>query len=187
MKTIARRLLAPLVAALLVAGAAAAQTPTLASRLVGHWSLVSVAIGDQKTYGADPKGSMFFDAAGHYAVIVVAATAPAAPARSPISANIRSTKRRASCRCTSTPATAPARRARRKAARAARRRRADLAQRPRVERPGRGDAGVEARRLAGRRDPPSTGAAVQNDSAISAPISLWTALRASVDAVDPVK
>jgi hypothetical protein len=74
MKTIARRLLAPLVATLLVAGAAAAETPTLASRLVGHWSLVSVAIGDQKTYGADPKGSMFFDAAGHYAVVVVPAS-----------------------------------------------------------------------------------------------------------------
>jgi hypothetical protein len=73
MKTIARRLLAPLVAALFVAGAAAAQTPTLASRLVGHWSLVSVAIGDQKPYGADPKGSMFFDAAGHYSVVVVGA------------------------------------------------------------------------------------------------------------------
>ena len=109
MKTIARRLLAPLVAALLVAGAAAAETPTLASRLVGHWSLVSVAIGDQKPYGAEPKGSMFFDAAGHYSVVVVAA--PAAPARSPISANTRSTNRPAPCRCTSTPATAPARRA----------------------------------------------------------------------------
>jgi len=71
MKTIALRLLAPFVAALLFAGAAAAETPTLASRLVGHWSLVSVAIGDQKPYGADPKGSMFFDAAGHYAIIVV--------------------------------------------------------------------------------------------------------------------
>jgi hypothetical protein len=72
MKTIARRLLAPLVAALLVAGAAA-QSPTLASRLVGHWSLVSVAIGDQKPYGANPQGSMFFDAAGHYAIVVVGA------------------------------------------------------------------------------------------------------------------
>jgi hypothetical protein len=71
MKTIARRLLAPLVAALLFAGAAAAQTPSLAGRLVGHWSLVSVAIGDQRPYGADPKGSMFFDAAGHYSVVVV--------------------------------------------------------------------------------------------------------------------
>ena len=73
MKTIVRRLLAPLVAALIVAGAAAAETPTLASRLVGHWSLVSVAIGDQRTYGAEPKGSMFFDAGGHYSVVVVAA------------------------------------------------------------------------------------------------------------------
>ena len=73
MKTIACRMLAPLVAALIVVGAAAAQTPTLASRLVGHWSLVSVAIGDQRTYGVEPKGSMFFDAAGHYSVIVVAA------------------------------------------------------------------------------------------------------------------
>ena len=73
MKTIARHLLAPLVAALLFAGAAAAETPTLASRLVGHWSLVSVAIGGQKPYGADPQGSMFFDAAGHYSVVVVAA------------------------------------------------------------------------------------------------------------------
>ena len=73
MKTPARRLLAPLAAALLVVGAAAAQTPSLASRLVGHWNLVSVAIGDQRPYGADPRGSMFFDAAGHYAVIVVGA------------------------------------------------------------------------------------------------------------------
>ena len=73
MKTIACRMLAPLVAALIVVGAAAAQTPTLASRLVGHWSLVSVAVGDQETYGAEPKGSMFFDAAGHYSVIVAGA------------------------------------------------------------------------------------------------------------------
>ena len=73
MKTIACRMLAPLVAALIVVGAAAAQTPTLASRLVGHWSLVSVAIGEQRPYGADPKGSMFFDAAGHYSVVVVGA------------------------------------------------------------------------------------------------------------------
>jgi hypothetical protein len=70
MKTPARRLLAPLAAALLVVGAAAAQTPSLAGRLVGHWSLASVAIGDQRPYGADPKGSMFFDAAGHYSVVV---------------------------------------------------------------------------------------------------------------------
>jgi hypothetical protein len=66
-------LLAPLVAALLVAGAAPAQSPTLASRLVGHWSLVSVAIGDQNPYGTNPQGSMFFDAAGHYSMVVVGA------------------------------------------------------------------------------------------------------------------
>jgi hypothetical protein len=71
MKTIARRLLTPLLAALFVAGAAAAETPTPANRLVGHWSLVSVAIGGQKPYGADPQGSMFFDVAGHYAVVVI--------------------------------------------------------------------------------------------------------------------
>lgn len=65
------RFLAPFAAALVVAaGAAGAQTPTLASRLVGHWSLVSVAIGGQQPYGADPKGSMFLDAAGHYSVVV---------------------------------------------------------------------------------------------------------------------
>jgi hypothetical protein len=71
MKTIVRCLLAPLVSALIVVGAATAEPPTLASRLVGHWSLVSVTIGDQKPYGADPKGSMFFDAAGDYAIVVV--------------------------------------------------------------------------------------------------------------------
>jgi hypothetical protein len=73
MKTIVRSLLAPFAVALLLAGAAAAQTTSLASRLVGHWSLVSVAIGDQRPYGADAKGSMFFDAAGHYSVVVVGA------------------------------------------------------------------------------------------------------------------
>lgn len=73
METIARRLLASLAAALFFAGAAAAETPSLASRLVGHWSLVSVAIGGQQPYGADPRGSMFFDAGGHYAIVVVGA------------------------------------------------------------------------------------------------------------------
>jgi len=72
MRTCAR-LLAPLVAALVLAGAAAAQTPGLASRLIGHWSLVSVTIGDQQPYGASPKGSLFFDAGGHYSVIVAGA------------------------------------------------------------------------------------------------------------------
>jgi hypothetical protein len=70
METIVRCLLAPFAMTLLLAGAAAAQTPSLASRLIGHWSLVAVAIGDQRPYGAEPKGSMFFDAAGHYAIVV---------------------------------------------------------------------------------------------------------------------
>ena len=69
MRTIARRFAATL-AALMVAGAAFAQSPTLAGRLVGHWSLASVAIGGQQPYGASPQGSMFFDAAGHFSIIV---------------------------------------------------------------------------------------------------------------------
>jgi hypothetical protein len=72
MRTIACRV-AALLAVAVFAGAALAQTPTLASRLVGHWSLVSVAIGGQKTYGAAPQGSMFFDAGGHYSVVIVGA------------------------------------------------------------------------------------------------------------------
>jgi hypothetical protein len=70
MKTIACRA-AVLLAACLVVGAAFAQAgPTLASRLVRHWSLASVAIGGQRPYGAKPQGSMFFDAAGHYSVVI---------------------------------------------------------------------------------------------------------------------
>jgi hypothetical protein len=64
---------ASLLVGLLLASSAFAQTPTLASRLVGHWSLVSVAIGGQQTYGAAPQGSMFFDAAGHYSVVIAGA------------------------------------------------------------------------------------------------------------------
>ena len=73
MKTIARHG-AALLAACSIASAAFAQAgPTLASRLVGHWSLVSVAIGGQQSYGAAPQGSMFFDAGGHYAVVIASA------------------------------------------------------------------------------------------------------------------
>jgi hypothetical protein len=73
MMTIARRATAFL-AVCLVAGAAFAQTaPTLASRLVGHWSLVSVAVGGQQPYGAAPQGSMFFDAAGHFSTVIAGA------------------------------------------------------------------------------------------------------------------
>lgn len=67
------RRVASLLALCIFAGAALAQTPTLASRLVGHWTLASVAIGGQQSYGAAPQGSMFFDAAGHFSVIVASA------------------------------------------------------------------------------------------------------------------
>ena len=78
MGTIAHRAAALLAACLIAgaslfaAGAASAQSPgpALASRLVGHWSLVSAAIGDQHPYGPGPQGSMFFDAAGHFSVVV---------------------------------------------------------------------------------------------------------------------
>jgi hypothetical protein len=72
MRTIARTG-AALLAGLLLASSAFAQTATLASRLVGHWSLVSVAIGGQQPYGAAPQGSMFFDPAGHYSVVIAGA------------------------------------------------------------------------------------------------------------------
>jgi hypothetical protein len=39
--------------------------------LVGHWQLVSVSVNGRVPYGADPHGSMFLDAAGHFSVIVV--------------------------------------------------------------------------------------------------------------------
>jgi hypothetical protein len=50
-----------------------AQTPakSINDQLVGHWQLVSVIINGDTSYGANPKGSMFFDAAGHYAAIVL--------------------------------------------------------------------------------------------------------------------
>ena len=69
MRTIACRV-AALLALCVLAGAALAQTSTLASRLVGHWSLVSLAIGGQQPYGAAPQGSMFLDAGGHYSVVI---------------------------------------------------------------------------------------------------------------------
>lgn len=50
-----------------------AQTPakSLKDQLVGHWQLVSVTINDRTPYGANPQGSMFLDAGGHYSVIVI--------------------------------------------------------------------------------------------------------------------
>lgn len=43
----------------------------LKERLVGHWQLVSVTVGERTPYGAAPKGSMFLDAGGHVSVIVI--------------------------------------------------------------------------------------------------------------------
>jgi hypothetical protein len=50
-----------------------AQTPakSLKDQLVGHWQLVSVTIGNRTPYGPDPQGSLFFDATGHYSLIVI--------------------------------------------------------------------------------------------------------------------
>jgi hypothetical protein len=50
-----------------------AQTPakSIKDQLVGHWQLTSVTINDAAPYGATPQGSMFLDAAGHYAIIVL--------------------------------------------------------------------------------------------------------------------
>jgi hypothetical protein len=58
-----------------IASGALAQTQgkTLEAQLVGHWRLVSVSVDGATPYGPDPAGSMFLDAGGHYAVIVVTA------------------------------------------------------------------------------------------------------------------
>jgi hypothetical protein len=54
---------------------AAAQTSpqSLKQRLVGHWQLVSVTANGSMPYGANPEGSMFLDAGGHFSVIVISA------------------------------------------------------------------------------------------------------------------
>jgi hypothetical protein len=48
-----------------------AQTASLKDQVVGHWQLVSVTINGIAPYGTNPQGSMFIDAGGHFAVIVV--------------------------------------------------------------------------------------------------------------------
>jgi Lipocalin-like domain len=48
-----------------------AQDKSLKDALVGHWQLVSVSVSGRSPYGANPHGSMFLDAAGHFSVIVV--------------------------------------------------------------------------------------------------------------------
>ncbi len=65
--------LACLLALASIASPSLAQTPanSLKAQLVGHWTLVSVSIGGSQPYGGHPQGSMFFDAGGHYSLIVV--------------------------------------------------------------------------------------------------------------------
>jgi hypothetical protein len=50
-----------------------AQVPgkSLKEALIGHWQLVSVTAHERTPYGADPHGSMFLDAAGHFSIIVI--------------------------------------------------------------------------------------------------------------------
>lgn len=50
-----------------------AQTPgkSLKDTLAGHWQLVSVTANERMPYGADPHGSMFLDAAGHFSIVVI--------------------------------------------------------------------------------------------------------------------
>ena len=75
MKISARGLLtgAPLLVGLVLMSSALAQSAatSLKQQLVGHWQLVSVALGDRTPYGAAPQGSMFLDAQGHLSVIVI--------------------------------------------------------------------------------------------------------------------
>jgi hypothetical protein len=58
-----------------IASGALAQTPgkSLKDQLVGHWRLVSVSVNGATPYGDSPEGTMFLDATGHYAVIVLTA------------------------------------------------------------------------------------------------------------------
>jgi hypothetical protein len=75
MKISARGLVsgAPLLVGLVLMSSALAQSAatSLKQQLVGHWQLVSVALGDRTPYGAAPQGSMFLDAEGHLSVIVI--------------------------------------------------------------------------------------------------------------------
>jgi hypothetical protein len=49
------------------------ESKSLKNQLVGHWQLVSVSLNTSPPYGANPQGSMFLDAGGHYSVIVISA------------------------------------------------------------------------------------------------------------------
>jgi hypothetical protein len=66
------KLLATLLLALPGAALAQPASKSLKEQLVGHWQLVSVSVNDNtQAYGDNPQGSMFADAAGHYAAIVI--------------------------------------------------------------------------------------------------------------------
>ncbi|MGD0565304.1 MAG: hypothetical protein ABSA66_19725 [Roseiarcus sp.] len=76
MRNIARGVVACVSSLILLASISApsfAQTSSksLMDQLTGHWRLVSISIGDSQPYGANPQGSMFLDAGGHYSVIVI--------------------------------------------------------------------------------------------------------------------
>ena len=58
-------------ASLAKASLAQAPTKSLKDQVVGHWQLVSVTVNDTASYGANPQGSMFVDAGGHFSVIVI--------------------------------------------------------------------------------------------------------------------
>jgi Lipocalin-like domain len=57
---------------LMTASHAQAPAKSLMDALVGHWQLVSVTAANERTpYGANPHGTMFLDAGGHFSTIVV--------------------------------------------------------------------------------------------------------------------
>ena len=159
-----------------------------------------MAIGDEQPYGADPKGSMFFDAAGHYSVVVVGAAGAGAIAyfgeytldepAGALTLHVDASNR----------AGAAGRDEKRLVQ--TRRRRAHASQRPRLQGPRRRDAGVEARGLGrGRRRGRAANAAwPTGDRERSAPLQDVAAFRprrppcgraarrASIERrVDPVK
>jgi hypothetical protein len=55
------------------ATASFAQTPTtsIKTKLIGNWELVSVLLNQTAPYGENPRGTMTFDANGHFSVIVL--------------------------------------------------------------------------------------------------------------------
>jgi len=64
-------LIALTTAVLTTASHAQAPAKSLKEALAGHWQLVSVTANERTPYGANPHGSMFLDAAGHFSIIVV--------------------------------------------------------------------------------------------------------------------